>query len=223
MMRRLSTLVFDAYGTLFDTDSVVILCERFWPGRGAELARLWRTTQLQYTWLRTLMRRHEDFAAVTAASLQFACGALGLPYDGEKGGQLCRAYLDLDAYSDVRPALANLRGFNLAILSNGTRTMLEHVVAKNGLTDILPTILSVDDIQQYKPAPEVYQLAVHRLAVPVDAIGFVSSNSWDAAGAKSFGFTTFWVNRRETPFDRLGVSPDHEIPSLTDLPVVLGA
>jgi 2-haloacid dehalogenase len=222
MTARPAALVFDAYGTLFDVHSVVALCEALWPGRGMQLSQLWRTKQLEYTWLRSLMGRYEDFARVTEAGLRYACAALQLPCDDAKCARLLQAYLNLATFPEVADTLRQLRGIKLAILSNGAPAMLRDVVSNSGLGGLIPDVLSVDELQIYKPAPQVYQLAVDRLGAPATAIGFVSSNCWDAAGAKSFGFRTFWVNRAGAPLDGLGFAPDHELRSLAELPTLVG-
>ncbi len=222
MTARPAALVFDAYGTLFDVHSVVALCEELWPGRGAQLSQLWRTKQLEYTWLRSLMGRYEDFARVTEAGLRYACAALQLPYDDAKRDRLLRAYRHLETFPEVTEALRKLGGIKLAILSNGAPAMLRDVVSNSGLGELIPDVLSVDELRIYKPAPQVYRLAVDRLGAPAPAIGFVSSNGWDAAGAKSFGFRTFWVNRAGAPRDGLGSAPDHELASLAELPALVG-
>jgi 2-haloacid dehalogenase len=222
MTARPAALVFDAYGTLFDVHSVVAVCEALWPGRGAQLSQLWRTRQLEYTWLRSLMGRYEDFARVTEAGLRYACAALQLPCDDAKCARLLQAYLSLATFPEVTDTLRKLRGIKLAILSNGAPAMLRDVVSNSGLGGLIPDVLSVDELKIYKPAPQVYQLAVDRLGAPAQAIGFVSSNCWDAAGAKSFGFRTFWVNRAGAPLDGLGFAPDHELGSLAELPTLVG-
>jgi len=221
MTTRPAALVFDAYGTLFDVHSVVALCDELWPGRGAQVSQLWRTKQLEYTWLRSLMGRYEDFAHVTAAGLDYACAVLGLPCDDARRRRLMRAYLHLATFPEVKDALARLHGVKLAILSNGAPAMLEDLVANAGLAAAIPHVLSVDEVGIYKPSPRVYQLAVDRLGVPAGAIGFVSSNGWDAAGAKAFGFRTFWVNRAGLPVDALGAAPDRVIGSLAELPALV--
>ena len=215
--------MFDAYGTLFDVHSVVALCEQSWPGKGAALSRLWRAKQLEYTWQRSLMRRYEDFARITEASLRYACLALGLPVDEERRRGLMGAYLELSTFPEVRDVLAALKASNLklAILSNGSPPMLRPLVANAGLRGLIGTVISVDQRKIYKPAPAVYRLAVQRMRVPKPAIGFVSSNCWDACGAKSFGFRTFWINRGGAPVDELGAAPDHVIRSLDELPALL--
>ncbi len=223
MPRSLRALVFDAYGTLFDVHSVIALCEQLWPGKGAALSQLWRAKQLEYTWQRSLMRRYEDFARVTEASLRYACQALGLRVDEEHRRSLMGAYLRLTPFPEVRDALTTLRAskLKLAILSNGSPAMLRPLVANAGLGGQIRTIISVDARKIYKPAPAVYRLAVERLRAPKTAIGFVSSNCWDACGAKSFGFRTFWINRTGAPVDELGATPDHVIASLAELPALI--
>lgn len=220
-MARPAALVFDAYGTLFDVHSVTRLADELWPGRGAQLSQLWRTKQLEYTWLRSLMQRHEPFERVTEAALRYACGALGLAFDAGHHRRLMDAYLHLDPFPEVRDALAALGGIRLAILSNGSPAMLAPVVANAGLADAIRDVLSVEDVGVFKPDPRVYRLAVERLGVPTESIGFVSSNCWDALGAKSYGFRVFWVNRGGLPVDGLGCTPDHVVTSLADLPALV--
>jgi 2-haloacid dehalogenase len=201
----LKALVFDAYGTLFDVHSVVQRSEAFWPGKGAALSQLWRTKQLEYTWQRSLMRRYVPFSQVTREALEYACAALGLALDARRTQALMQEYLRLATYPEVPAALAALKA-RKAILSNGSPDMLGPLVAQSGLA--LDAVLSVDEVRIFKPAPEVYQLAVDRLGAAQDEIGFVSSNCWDALGAKSFGFRVFWINRQKAPVDALGFQPD---------------
>lgn len=215
-------LVFDAYGTLFDVHSVIVLCERFWVGQGAAVSQLWRAKQLEYTWQRSLMQRYLDFSKVTAAGLRYACAALGLSLSDAQEAALMQQYLRLSLYPEAVPALESLRGRKLAILSNGSPDMLEPLVANSGIGAMLDAVLSVAEVRVFKPDPRVYQLAVDRLGVPIEAIGFVSSNCWDACGAKSFGFRTYWINRAGAPLDALDVTPDHSIARLTDLAALVG-
>jgi 2-haloacid dehalogenase len=215
-------LVFDAYGTLYDVHSVIALCERFWPGKGAALSQLWRTKQLEYTWQRSLMRRYLAFSRVTELGLRYACAALKLELSDAQAAALMRQYLNLSLYPDAMPALEALRGRKLAILSNGSPDMLDPLVAASGLDRVLDAVLSVAEVKTFKPDPSVYQIAVDRLQVPKQAIGFVSSNCWDACGAKSFGFRTYWINRAGAPLDALDVTPDHTIARLTDLAALVG-
>lgn len=208
-------LVFDAYGTLYDVHSVVRRCETFWPGKGAQLSQAWRSKQLEYTWLRTLMRRYQPFSAVTREALVYSCQALGLALDTDQQQTLMREYLELSPYSDVKDFLEKLKVGKRAILSNGSPDMLEPLVANSGLK--FDAVLSVDELKAFKPAPEVYQLAVERLGTKKEEIGFVSSNCWDALGAKSFGFQVYWINRNAMPVDRLGFAPDAIVKTLADL------
>jgi len=218
MSVKLKALVFDAYGTLFDVHSVVRLCDEFWPGQGTALSQLWRTKQLEYTWQRSLMRRYKDFSDVTVDGLRYACAALGLSLSESQVTRLREAYLSLTTFPEVKDALGKLSHLQLAILSNGAPSMLDPVVANAGLGGVFFAVISVDPISTYKPAPAVYQLAVKRLGVPKNEIGFVSSNCWDACGAKSFGFRTFWINRSDAPVDRLDAAPDYVIRNLSELP-----
>jgi len=222
---EIAALVFDAYGTLFDVHSVAALAEELAPGRGAGLSQLWRTKQLEYTWLQSLMatpaQPREDFAAVTAAALDYALAALDLPLTDAQRRRLCDAYLTLLPFPDVRASLAALAPRPRWILSNGTLPMLDAAVRHAGIAGDLDGILSVDAAGIYKPSPRVYQLAVDRLGLPPARIGFVSSNCWDAIGAKAFGFSSFWINRTGAPVDRHGPAPDRVLTTLGDLPPLL--
>jgi 2-haloacid dehalogenase len=218
-------LVFDAYGTLFDVQSVAALAERIFPGHGSALAQAWRAKQLEYTWLQSLMlsptQRREDFAAITAHALDHAVDALGLSLQPPLRHRLLDAYLDLSPFPDAAPALAALAPLPRLILSNGTREMLEPLAASTGLAMHLDAILSVDAAGIYKPSPRVYQLATDYLRLLPARIGFVSSNGWDAVGAKAYGFTAFWVNRSGAPLERHGPRPDAIVASLEQLPALV--
>jgi 2-haloacid dehalogenase len=216
----LDALVFDAYGTLFDVHSVMRRCETFWPGKGAALSAAWRAKQLEYTWQRSLMRAYRPFSEVTRDALTYACEALGLPLSSAQTEELMQEYRRLALFPDVTQALKALKG-KQAILSNGSPDILDPLVAQSGLR--FDAVLSVDELKIFKPAPEVYALAVKRLGVAAERIGFASSNCWDALGAKSFGFTAFWINRAGAPVDRLGPKPDAILKTLGDLPAVCAA
>ena len=211
-------LVFDAYGTLFDVHSVAQRCESFFPGAGPRLSQLWRAKQLEYTWLRSLMRRYAPFSVVTREALAYACEALSLPLGVTQMEALMAEYLMLATFPEVPAALRRLRA-RKAILSNGSPDMLEPLVRNAKLE--LDAVLSVDEAKLFKPAPEVYEIAVRRLKVAKERIGFVSSNGWDAAGAKSFGFQVFWINRAGAPVERLPFKPDRAIATLAELSEVL--
>jgi 2-haloacid dehalogenase len=206
--------VFDAYGTLYDVHSVAARCESCWPGKGAELSQLWRAKQLEYTWQRSLMQRYVPFSTVTREALAYACAALGLDLSVAQMEGLMSEYLRLAMYADVSDSLKNLKT-KQAILSNGSPDMLLPLVENSGLK--LDAVLSVDEVKIFKPAPQVYALAVEKLKTAKSKIGFVSSNCWDALGAKSYGFEVYWINRLKAPIDRLGFQPDRVLTSLGDL------
>ena len=212
-------LVFDAYGTLFDVHSVTRLADSIFPGRGPALSQAWRTKQLEYTWLRSLMGRYDDFNAVTADSLDWALESLGLAAAPEARAALIRAYRTLSMFPEVRGTLERLGGRRpLAILSNGHPDMLDAVVDHNELRVFFgDRVYSVHEAGVFKPDPRVYALACAGLELPAESIGFVSSNGWDAAGARSFGFTAWWVNRGKAPVERLGSPPDAVVDDLAGL------
>ncbi|HZA50152.1 MAG TPA: haloacid dehalogenase type II [Myxococcaceae bacterium] len=222
---RIKALAFDAYGTLFDVHSVIALGEQLFPGQGTALSNTWRLKQLQYTWVRSLMGHYVDFWKVTEDGLVFAAKSLKLDLDSGKRKQLMEAYLSLATFPDVLPGLEQLAaaGYTLAILSNGAPPMLQAVAKSTGVDRFISEIISVDEIQIYKPSPRVYALAPKKLGTTTPATGFVSSNSWDVTGAASFGLTTFWINRGNQPADELGFAADQEIRKLTDLLPLLKA
>ena len=213
----IKALVFDAYGTLFNVQSIVSDCEELFQGHGQPLSQLWRNKQLEYTWLLSLMGHYEDFWQVTEKALIFACKALGLSCGPLERARLMDRYLHLEAYSDVSPALRALSQYPLAILSNGSPTMLKAVVENAGLAPVLTHLISVDEMRVYKPSPVAYRIASQKLASKPRAIAFVSANSWDAIGAKAFGFWTCWLNRSNTRLDELGFAPDLTVGSLKEL------
>lgn len=217
-------LVFDAYGTLFDVHSVTRLAESLYPGKGAALSQAWRVKQLEYTWIRSLMGRYEDFNAVTATALEWVVEALGLDRSAAAQEQLLAEYKRLATFPEVKESLAVLGASRaLAIFSNGHPQMLQAVVDHNGLGAVFADrVLSVHEAGIFKPHPSVYALVVKRLGIAADRIGFVSSNGWDAAGAKAFGFRAYWVNRGGAPVERLGAPPDAIVKDLRGIAAVLG-
>ena len=206
--------VFDAYGTLYDVHSVAARCESCFPGKGAQLSQLWRAKQLEYTWQRSLMQRYAPFSTVTREALAYSCEALKLELSVAQMEGLMGEYLSLSLYPDVADTLQRLKS-RKAILSNGSPDMLLPLVKNSGLE--LNAVISVDELKVFKPAPRVYELAVTKLGVAKDRIGFVSSNCWDAIGAKSFGFSVYWINRAGAPVDRLGFKPDRILKSLDEI------
>ena len=211
----IDVLLYDAYGTLWDVHSVMKRCERCWPGKGMAVSQVWRTKQLEATWLRSLMGRYVPFSTVTREALGFACEALHLPLQADHESELMGEYLKLAPFPDVADALMRKQAARTGILSNGSPDMLEPLVLHSGLK--FDAVLSVDAAKIFKPAPQAYQLAVEHFGVPKERIGFVSSNFWDAAGAKSFGFTVYWINRAGVAAERLGFQPDRVVKSLAAL------
>jgi 2-haloacid dehalogenase len=209
--------LFDAYGTLFDVHSVVE-AGRAITADPLALSLLWRQKQLEYTWLRALMGRYEDFWAITEAALRFAVRRLELAATDADVRRLMDAYLSLAPFADVRGALDRLAGVPLGILSNGSPRMLDAAVASSGLGEKFRHVLSVDLAKTYKPAPAVYALGARALGLPPGDILFVSSNGWDVAGAGAYGYRTCWCNRSGAPVEELGVAPDHVVERLDQLP-----
>jgi 2-haloacid dehalogenase len=216
--------VFDAYGTLFDVNSAARSAQDSLGEKWQPLAEFWRAKQLQYTWLRGLAGRHADFWQVTGEALDFALSTLQLE-DPALRARLMNLYLMLTAYPEVPDTLTRLKaaGMKLAILSNGTPAMLAAAVANAGITHLIDVILSVEEVQVYKPHPSVYRLACDRLNVVASGICFLSSNGWDAYSAKAFGLRTLWCNRFGQAPERIPETPDAQIATLAELPdIVLG-
>jgi len=215
--------VFDAYGTLLDVNSAVMHCADEIGPDAARLSEMWRQKQLQYTWLRSLMRDHADFWQVTGEALDFSLAALSIDNPALRD-RLMALYRELDAFPEVPDTLTRLKdaGMRTAILSNGAPEMLDAAVKANGLDALLDDVQSVEDVGVFKPDPRVYQLSVDRLGVAKENICFLSSNGWDAAGAGSFGFRVVWINRYGQPVEHLPARPDAEIDTLSPLPDILG-
>jgi 2-haloacid dehalogenase len=210
--------VFDAYGTLFDVHSVVLRAGHGIAGNLQVLSDLWRKKQLERTWLLSLMERYEDFGRVTESALRASIFELGLEVSEGQIEQLIEAYLSPDAFPEVKAALERLADTPLAILSNGTQRMIEAAVGHNRLTRYFKEIISVDRVTTYKPSRKVYALGPAALGVPAAEILFVSSNAWDAAGAKAFGYRVCWCNRSGVAADNLGFPPDFTVTGLDRLP-----
>ncbi len=210
--------VFDAYGTLFDVHSAVRRhADRLGPA-GAAVSQLWRSKQLEYTWLRTLMGRYVDFATVTADALDVALATHAVREPALRT-DLLRAYLELDPYPEVIEVLRSLRrhGVACSILSNGTEAMLAAAVAAAGVEGLIDRVISVDPLGIYKPDPRVYRHAVEVLGQPAHDVVFVSANNWDAIGAAHAGLQVAWIHRTSQEPDRLGCEPDHQLPDLRGL------
>jgi 2-haloacid dehalogenase len=220
----LKAFAFDAYGTLFDVFSIGALCEQLFPHHGVMVAQIWRAKQLQYSLLRSVMGRHRNFWQLTEDGLVYACKSLGLELTPERQRRLMEAYLTLDTFRDVRPGLEALKqqGVRLAILSNGEPNMLRAAALHAGILSLLDEIISAEEVGTFKPSPLVYNLAWTRMSLAAGQIGFVSSNSWDIAGAGSAGLTTFWVQRAggEVP-EELEFPANYVVRAITDLPAIL--
>jgi len=241
----IKAVVFDAYGTLYDIQSVAAVTEETFPGYGDIITQVWRIKQLEYTWLRSLMRRYQDFAAVTRESLAYTLRVLGLTHDADALARIMDKYLHLDLYPDTLAALGAMKDKKLAILSNGSPDMLEALVKNSGLDRVLDAVISVDANKIFKPAPEAYALIEQVLGVPPAEVLFISSNPWDACGAKACGLNVAWIERvtpeamaqacttsdlvapltmfkaLRTQMDELDLAPDYRIHSLSELPALL--
>lgn len=218
-LNGIKACVFDAYGTLFDVSSVARGAQDALGDGWQALSDLWRTKQLQYTWLRGLGGRHADFWQVTGDALDFAMHTLRLDNPALRE-RLMNLYLSLSAYPEVPQVLRRLKdgGMRLAILSNGTPAMLASAVANAGLDGLFDAVLSVEEVGVYKPHPSVYRLGAERLGIALGDACFLSSNSWDAYSAKAVGYRVLWCNRFAQVPERIPAEPDGEIPDLSELP-----
>ena len=207
--RRLKAVAFDAF-PVFDPRPIFALSERLYPGKGMELGNAWRTRQFEYQWLRTLSGHFADFLQTTQEALVFSARSLKLELTPEKRAQLMRAWLDLRTWPDAPAALKSLKeaGLRLAFCSNMTASMLEKGIADSGLDGLFEHVLSTDRVKAHKPDPRAYRMAVDAFGLERDEILFVSFAGWDAAGAKWFGYPTYWVNRLGLPAEELGVTVD---------------
>ena len=241
----IQAVVFDAYGTLYDIQSVAAVTDEAFPGYGEIITQIWRIKQLEYTWLRSLMRRYQDFSVITRDSLAYTLRVLGLKHDSGVFERIMEKYLHLDLYPDASSALAAMQDRKLAILSNGSTAMLNTLVANSGLDRVLDATISVDSRKIFKPAPEAYTLIESVLGVPPAEVLFISSNPWDACGAKAFGLSVAWIERVtpeamalacvesdvvapltmfkaiRTQTDELGITPDYRIHALSELPALV--
>jgi 2-haloacid dehalogenase len=215
--------VFDAYGTLFDVHAAAARCRQDIGDKADRLSAIWRTKQLEYPWLRSLMKDYKPFWEVTQDALDYAMAAVGLNSAALRE-KLLALYWELDAYPEVPSVLAKLRagGFKTAILSNGSPDMLNGAIASAGLTDLLDDVQSVAEVEIFKPDARVYGMCVDRLSIEPSEICFMSANGWDAHGAAHFGFQVVWVNRFGQPKEYLSGRFKSEIATLEDLPKLLG-
>ena len=230
---KLAAVLFDAYGTLFDVHAVAVELEAWYPSRGETAAALLREKQIEYTRLITQSdpssggsRHYEPFWELTVKALRYTSKRLALGMDEARIGELMAAYRELPAFPEAGEVLGALkaRGLSLGILSNADPSMLDHVVGAAGLTRHFDHLVSIDPARQYKTAPAAYQLGAAAFGKSAHDILFVSSNAWDALGAKWFGYRVFWVNRRDQPFEEIGEAPDfqgRDLRGLLSLPDLL--
>lgn len=215
---KIKALAFDGF-PIFDPRPIFAPAEQLFPGKGMELSNAWRTRQFEYQWLRALTGRYVDFWQATEDALVFSAELLKLDLTSDKRKQLMDGYLNLKTWPDVLPALQSLKsaGLRLAFLSNLTMKILDAGIKNAGLEGLFEHVLSTDKIKTYKPDPRAYQMGVDAFGLKREEILFVAFGGWDAAGAKSFGYPTFWVNRLNLPIEKLGVTPDGVGQNLTDL------
>jgi len=214
--------LFDAYGTLFDVHSAVGRHRARLGDAADRVSALWRSKQLEYTWMRSLMQRYVDFWQVTGDALDYALDACGVD-DAALRDDLLNAYLALDSYPEVKQVLGDLKagGMTTGILSNGSPKMLDAAVRSAGLEKLLDVVLSVDGLRIYKPHPSVYELGTKEFGITAREVSFQSSNAWDAAAAATFGFRVAWVNRFGQARERLPDQPDAELATLGELPALV--
>ena len=222
-LEQIQACVFDAYGTLFDFNSAAERCRDVLGDRTDELSAIWRTKQLQYTWLRSLMGKHKPFWEVTGDALDFAMTTVGID-DADLRQRLMDLYYHIDCFPEVPAVLKTLKraGVTTAILSNGSPDMLAGAVQHTGIGDDLDAILSVETVGVFKPHPSVYDLPTQHFGIPHQQISFQSSNAWDAVAAATFGMRVVWCNRYGQRPEVLTAEPDMEVSTLRDLPRLLG-
>ena len=214
---KIKSVVFDAYGTLFDVNSAAEKCKDKIGDRWEEFANFWRTTQLEYTWLRSLMKRHRNFWEITEDSLDKSMKMFNI--DKSMRNELLNLYKILSPYPEVEQVLNNLkeRKFKLAILSNGTPALLRELVTSNGLNNFFDDLFSIEEVRVYKPHSKVYEIPVKKYDLKADEIFFLSANTWDVSGGGNYGYNSIWVNRNKSVFDILDYKPKNEINNLSQL------
>ena len=216
-MKNIKAIIFDAYGTLFDVNSAAEKCKGKIGDKWEDFANYWRTTQLEYTWLRSLMNRHKDFWKITEDSLDKSMKFFKI--DNSMRNDLLDLYKVLSPFSEVKETLNKLKkkDFKLAILSNGTPSLLENLVKNNNLENIFDDIFSIEEVGIFKPDSKVYELPVNKYNIKKDEILFLSANTWDVSGGGNYGYNSLWVNRNKNIFDNLDYQPLDEIHDLSEL------
>ena len=216
-MKNIKAIVFDAYGTLFDVNSAAEKCKGKIGDKWEGFANFWRTTQLEYTWLRSLMKRHKDFWQVTEDSLDKSMKTFSI--DSSMKNELLDLYKKLSPYSEVKGVLSSLKEkkYKLAILSNGTPALLNELVKSNDLENIFDDLFSIEEVGIYKPDSKVYDMPIKKYQIKADEIAFLSANTWDVSGGGNYGYNAIWVNRNKSIFDNLDYKPKNEVSNLTQL------
>ena len=216
-IQNVTACVFDAYGTLFDVNSAAAKCKEKLGDKWENFANAWRTTQLEYTWLRSLMKKHKNFWKITEDSLDHAMATFNI--DKNMKNELLNLYKELSLYPEVKECLDALKSkkIKIAILSNGTPDLLKGLVESNNIQSYFDNIISVEDVKIYKPDPKVYEMPIKKYNCKPENICFLSSNTWDVSGGGVFGYNAVWVNRFNKIFDKLGYNPQYIINNLNQL------
>ncbi len=216
-MKNIKAIIFDAYGTLFDVNSAAEKCKDKIGDKWEGFANFWRTTQLEYTWLRSLMKRHKDFWQVTEDSLDKSMKVFNI--DPTMKNELLNLYKVLSPFEEVPKTLKTLKekNFKLAILSNGTPSLLNELVKSNNLDYLFDDIFSIEEVGIYKPNSKVYDIPVKKYHMKKNEIAFLSANTWDVSGGGNYGYSAIWVNRNKNIFDNLDYKPNFEIKDLSEL------
>ncbi len=216
-MKNIKAIIFDAYGTLFDVNSAAEKCKDKIGDKWEGFANFWRTTQLEYTWLRSLMKRHKDFWQITEDSLDKSIKTYKI--DPTMKNELLNLYKSLSPYEEVYEVLIKLKekNFKLAILSNGTPSLLNELVKSNNLENVFDDLFSIEQVGIYKPDSKVYDMPINKYQIEKNEVYFLSSNTWDVSGGGNYGYNSIWVNRNNNIFDKLDYSPKHQIKQLGEL------
>ena len=216
-MKNIKAIIFDAYGTLFDVNSAAEKCKEKIGNKWEGFANYWRNTQLEYTWLRSLMKRHKDFWQITEDSLDKSIKAFNI--DPSMKNELLNLYKVLSPFKEVQKTLNTLKEKNLklAILSNGTPSLLNELVTSNKLNNLFDDLFSIEQAGVYKPDSKVYDLPVQKYQIQKNEVVFLSANTWDVSGAGNYGYNSIWVNRNNSIFDNLDYKPQNEIKNLSEL------
>ncbi|MDC3138698.1 haloacid dehalogenase type II [Candidatus Pelagibacter sp.] len=216
-MKNIKAIIFDAYGTLFDVNSAAEKCKDKIGNKWEGFANYWRTTQLEYTWLRSLMKRHKDFWQVTGDSLDKSMKTYEI--DSSMRNELLNLYKILSTFKEVPEVLKSLKekDFKLAILSNGTPSLLKELVKSNNLENIFDDIFSIEEVEVYKPDTKVYDIPIKKYQIQRNEIAFLSANTWDVSGGGNYGYNSIWVNRNNNTFDNLDYVPKHQLEDLSKL------